>query len=285
MIDLILSILSATAILIMFKVLEHRKIRLLLPIIINYLTATGLGLGLTFGNSGTAGIFKAPWLFMALIIGILLICLFWVIGLSTQKAGMAVTTISTRMSVIIPMAFSICWLNEDLNLLKAGGMAMGLAALALSGRKGPKTNLNFFFLPLILFLGIGILDSLVKFTQHFLLQEGDFAFFTGACFFFAFAAGFLICMVKGVGLKPFFQPGILISGLVLGCVNFGSIFFLIRALEKDAFDASILFGLNSVGIVCLSVFAAAILFKEKLTRANWTGVGLAVLAILTLTRA
>ncbi|WP_022666708.1 hypothetical protein [Desulfospira joergensenii] len=287
MIHLFLSIACSTSILILFKVLERRKIRLLLPIMINYMTAAGLGLILNQGRGITAPAGIPSWFFMSALTGMLLIGLFFIIGLSTQKAGIAVTTIATKMSVVIPMLFSILYFQEGFTPLKCFGIVMGMTALALIVVKTPdkKADRRYLFLPLVLFTGAGLLDALLKLVQQNYLLDGDPAAFTGTSFFFAFVTGLGICLVQKVPPKIFFKPEILLSGLVLGSVNFGSIYFLIRTLDRGLFDASILFGLNSIGIVCLSIFLAALLFRERLSGTNWTGVALAVLAILTFARA
>jgi len=77
----------------------------------------------------------------------------------------------------------------------------------------------------------------------------------------------------------------LIWGIMLGISNFGSIYFLIRTLnhrspQGNIIDSSIVFGVNNTGIVVLSVFTGFIVFREKLKRINWIGVGLALVAII-----
>jgi predicted MFS family arabinose efflux permease len=72
---------------------------------------------------------------------------------------------------------------------------------------------------------------------------------------------------------------------VLGIVNFGSIFFLVRALHYNSpagrsLDSSVIFGANNISIVALSVLVGLLIFKEKLTYINWSGVILSALALL-----
>lgn len=287
---LFLSIISSTSIPIVFKIMEKQDIPLVFPIVINYLTAGLLGFFLTPGPGKalfTADLFTVPWFFMAGIIGMLLIALFFIIGLSTRRAGITPTTIAGKMSVIIPIVFSIVWFGEDMNLFKLGGILSGLFSVFLIAAKKENTAAhgNPFSLPLVLFIGAGVLDALIKLTQQKFLSSETSAVFTGTCFFFAFAAGVAVCFFQKTGAREFFRPKTLLAGLVLGCVNFGSIFFLIRTLENGMLAASVLFGLNSIGIVCLSVFTAAALFKERLSKANWIGVGLAVTAVLSFTHA
>jgi EamA domain-containing membrane protein RarD len=71
-------------------------------------------------------------------------------------------------------------------------------------------------------------------------------------------------------------------------VNFGSIFFLVRALNYSSaagkgMDSSVIFGANNISIVALSVLVGLLIFKEKLKFVNWIGVVLSALALLLFT--
>ena len=83
-------------------------------------------------------------------------------------------------------------------------------------------------------------------------------------------------------LRSFKDIKVYIFGIILGCVNFGSIYFLINALNSGIFDSSILFGVNNVGIVGLSVIIGLLIFREKITKINWIGIILSFFAIIIL---
>jgi drug/metabolite transporter (DMT)-like permease len=48
----------------------------------------------------------------------------------------------------------------------------------------------------------------------------------------------------------------------------------------EYFDSSLMFPVRNTGIVVLSALAGYFVFNEKLNRTNWTGILLAVVAIL-----
>jgi len=283
MVHLVFSILSTTSILIIFKTIEKLKIDMFQVIIINYAIAFSLGLFLN-RNSGTFNGFefsKAPWIYLSILIGVCLIAMFFIIGISTQKAGISATTISSRISVVIPMLFSIFYYNETINPAKTLGIILAIAGLfcVVLKKQGKGFNKYHFYLPVILFMGMGILDAILKFVQHEYISKGDSAGFTGASFFFAFISGIIICLFKQVSIHDFFKKNVLFAGILLGICNFGSMFFLINALNSNIFDSSILFGINSIAIVCISLFSAYIFFKERLSALNWIGVSLSIAAI------
>ncbi len=76
-------------------------------------------------------------------------------------------------------------------------------------------------------------------------------------------------------------------GACLGLVNFGSIYFLVKALDhhdpvKGIIDSSVIFGINNIGIVSLSVLLGILLFREKLSKVNAAGMALCITAIIIL---
>ena len=111
MYPLILSILSSTFIAVIFKITNRFNIQLLPIIIINYLTATLLGYILIDTEFSINTIYQSDWFYSGLIIGVFLIAGFYLIGYSTQKVGIAITTISNKMSVVIPILFSMFYYN------------------------------------------------------------------------------------------------------------------------------------------------------------------------------
>lgn len=283
--DLVLSILSSTAILMLFKSFEKLEIPIFPAIIINYAMAFCLGVFVNGGNNGLAGFFQgsqANWMGFAMVLGLGLIAMFFMIGKSAQEAGISVTTVAGKISVVIPMVFSILYYGEAVTWIKVAGICLALAGLCCSvarDRTGPGEKSSW-YLPLLLFLGLGAMDALVKLVQNDYLTEADAALFTGASFFFALGAGLLVSIARQVPLSVFMRAKVAVAGMLLGTANFGSIYFLINALNAGIFDSAALFGINSISIVVLSVFSARLFFKEQLSVLNWTGIGLALTAIL-----
>ena len=68
-------------------------------------------------------------------------------------------------------------------------------------------------------------------------------------------------------------------------MNFGSIFFIVRALnfvsaKGEITDSSVIFGINNTGIVALSVMAGLLVFGERLKLVNWAGITLSAIALI-----
>ncbi len=250
-------------------------------ITLNYLAASALGLLLFRPFSNGLNLNEPPaWLAYALILGILFIAMFYLIGYSSQKAGITVTTLANKLSLVFPVAFSLFYFNEQISILKVGGIVTALIAIGLTVYKKEinKTNLLFIALPLSIFLGSGLIDSIVKYVQAVKLSETDVSLYTICVFIVAFICGLILKLFKKNRNQPFNYMTIIL-GTFLGGVNFGSLFFIIKALNHSGLESSLVFALNNMAIVALTTLLGTLLFKVKLSRINYLGVVLALISL------
>lgn len=285
---LTLSISSSALILVIFRLAGRYNIKLFPIIILNYFAAGIVGHLFTPHDAiQQLYSFQQPqWLAPAIAIGVLLIVMFFLMGISSQKAGVSVTSVASKMSVIVPVAFSIVYYSEDIFFLKMLGIGLALVAVLLSSlkKKAGQDNADprFLLLPFLIFLGTGTIDALIKFTQQAYINPETSAAFTSFLFGVAFVLGVGASLFRRVPLRAFFVPKTFFTGIVLGLMNYASIYFLIRALETQVLDSSIIFGLNNIGVVALSVLIGLFFFREKLSPLNWAGTGLAFVSIYLL---
>lgn len=285
MISLILSILCSAFIFITFKYIENFKINTFIPIIINYVIATALGLSLSSTtNIFNPEIYSSELIIISLIAGTLFIAMFSSIALSTQKAGITITSIAGKMSVVFPIIFSIIYFNEDVTILKILAIVMALMSIILTVYKKGNSDYNRLIFPFVIFIGIGILDSLMKYAQGVFINEENLPLFTALCFGIAGIIGLLVSIFKKNITQHLKIGKTYIAGIILGLLNYGSMYFLIKALNDSSFASSITFGLNNLGIVSFSVISGLILFKEKLSFINWIGIILSLISIILLTK-
>lgn len=288
---LLLCILSSTGIFVIFKTINRLNIPSFPVILINYLVATFLGFIINTGDSAPASILDSRWLPISIIIGILFILMFFLVAHSTRKAGLSVTTVASKMSVIFPIVFSLFIDPTDqLSLMKLLAVVIALIGVVLTVYK-PDTESpekSVIFIPLLLFVGMGVVDSMVKLAQHQYVSDNETALFSAILFMNAFLSGVLVMLFYRKDNRQFLKLKTWAWGALLGAVNFGSIFFLVRALNYSSaagtgMDSSVIFGANNISIVALSVLVGLVIFKEKLRFVNWIGVVLSALALLLFT--
>lgn len=292
MIFLILSILSSAAIYVIFKFLDRYKINTFNVIIINYITAAILGLLLTQSQAAIFPIYKNAWFPYSIIIGILFIMTFVIIAKSSQLVGIAVTTISNKMSVIIPITVSI--IIDPLDVLtnfKAIGITVAILAVFLSVYRKRKVKFDprYIYLPILLFLGMGLVDSFVKYAQQYHINDDILPIFTVILFIMSAISGLITKLLRRTSFKELIDKKILIWGIALGISNYGSLYFLIKALNYKnssgiSMDGSIVFGINNLGVIALSVIIGLVVFKEKFLKINWAGIILSFFAIYILSK-
>ena len=288
---LLLCILSSTGIFVIFKTIHRFNIPAFPVIVINYLVATLLGLIIHTGDADIASILDSRWLPISIIIGIMFILMFFLVAHSTKKAGLSVTTVASKMSVIFPIVFSLFIDPSDqLTLMKAAAVIIALGGVVLTVYKPENGNSerSVIFIPLLLFVGMGVVDSMVKLAQQQYVDDIETALFSAILFLNAFLSGLLAMAIFRKDNRQFLHARVWGWGLLLGAVNFGSIFFLVRALNYNSaagisMDSSVIFGANNISIVALSVLVGLWVFKEKLKLINWIGVILSALALLLFT--
>ena len=288
---LLLCILLSTAIFVVFKSVHRFRLPVFPVIVINYLTATLLGFLVYSGDRSWQAISGAGWLPISILIGILFIIMFFLVGISTRKTGISVTTTASKMSVVFPIVFSLVIDPADqLTLLKSAAVAMALGGVALTVYRpdGFRTGGGVILFPLLLFLGMGLVDSLVKLAQQRYVRDDETALFSAVLFMNAFASGAVVAVADHRHAYRFLKPAVWGWGILLGTVNFGSLFFLVRALNftspaGSGMDGSVIFGANNISVVALSVLVGLLVFKEKLLVINWIGVILSALSLFLFT--
>ena len=284
MIYLIASILSSAAIYVVFRLAKDYACKLNLLITLNYLVASVLGFVVLLKFNFSLFLTNNHWLPYGVALGVLFILMFYIIRNSAQKAGIAVTTLANKLSLVFPVFFSLYFFDEQITVLKYAGLFSALTAVLLTVYKKDvkRTNWTYFALPLALFVGSGITDSLIKYVQATQISVEQTTAYTTFVFFVAFICGLIISLLKTtVKSNPLHAPS-WFFGLLLGLVNFGSLYFFINALNKSNLESSLVFALNNMWIVALSALLGAFLFKEKLNKFNIAGIALALLSLYIL---
>jgi len=145
------------------------------------------------------------------------------------------------------------------------------------------------YLPIILFLSMGLVDSIVKYAQQYHVNDNILPLFTVVLFIMSAIAGLVTKFLRKTSFKELLDRKILLWGIGLGVSNYGSIYFLIKALNHknslgDTLDGSIVFGINNLGVIALSVIIGLIVFKEKFLKINWVGIIVSLFAIYILSK-
>jgi drug/metabolite transporter (DMT)-like permease len=287
MILLLLSILCSSGIYIVFKLFAKFGINTFQAITINYFVAAAFGYWYAGDFSSAGNSWNEPWLIWAALIGVLFITLFYVMALTSQEFGVTVASIASKMSMLIPVIILIVIdPEEDADLYKVAGVATGMLAVFLASAKGgvKQTGGATVLLPATLFLGSGGLDFLLAFVQKsFLSSAIQYKQFVPVPFVFAAVVGTVILAIRSAKKRQQLEFKNFIAGIVLGLINYGSIYFVLRVIGSGIMDRSSAIPANNIGIVLLSALVGFLIFKERLSAKNVAGVVLAMASIALLT--
>ena len=287
MIEITLTIVTFSLMLIIFKYFEIFKVNNLQAIIVNYITAGVLALvadgSVLTNNFSITNLFQPTFIYYALIIGVLFIITFNLIAFGTQKIGIAITTVSNKMSMIIPVLIGLFVFKEDKNFLKLIGIVLAILAIFFSCSKNGKLSFDKKYLPVIIlvFIGQGIADSTLKWAQEFAINASNNNVFFATTFFTAAFSGTLFMMIQQRKITVTLRS--LLWGVILGIPNYFTLYFFVEALSAGVFESSQVFPIVNMGVIVLTAVMGIILFREHLSKSNWMGILLALIAISLIT--
>jgi drug/metabolite transporter (DMT)-like permease len=217
----------------------------------------------------------------AFLSGGLFLLIFYLISLCTQKFGMSMASMFNKSGYMLPLLFSYLVFFEKPNAYQWGGSMLGILSLflALRNNKFESGKANY-ILPVLVIVGSGSIDTLMMWNErmHF-KAEADPLIFSTLIFTAAFLFGSIFFMFK-YNPKQFFGKHNALFGSLLGIPNFFSIFFLLQAIKYSSVQKSVLFGINNIGIVLISIIIGFFVFREKKTRYQWLGIAGLVFSLL-----
>lgn len=276
---LLLSILSSTAIFVLFKSFDKYGVNTLHAIVVNYLTAAVCGFVFSKSEIEFSTLTSSTWFIPSLILGLLFITMFYVMALTAQKNGLSVASVASKMSVIIPIFFGIAVFKESIGLAKSIGIFLALVAVYLTStasKKKTKNKRSILVLPFLVFFGSGVVDTSI----NYFAPDDNIPIFSATIFAMAALLGILLVAFKTATQNKRIDVNVFPFGIALGVVNYGSIFFLLNALRVDGVETSSIFTINNVAIVALSTLCGLFIFKEIISLKNWLGIGMALVSII-----
>jgi len=202
---------------------------------------------------------------------------FHLMARSSVVSGIAFTGLASKMSVVIPITIGLLFLGETGNVFVAAGIVLGLLAMVLSVDGG--MQMSHWCWPVLVFIGSGIIDASFKLWQVWGLSPLQFAGFIVSIFCFAFLTGlgrYVIADRKAISVAS------IVAGIVLGLLNLGTVHFLMQALANPGFESTLVYSLNSFGIVLMSMLVALLIFKEQPSVRGYVGIAMAIASIVFL---
>ncbi len=215
-------------------------------------------------------------------LGVLLPALFVILALSIRYTGIVRTDIAQRLSLFIPVLSAFILFGEEQSAIKIIGIGIAFLAIFFSipWQKDQGGKSGVWLYPLLVFIGMGIIDTLFK--QIAKTTDIPFTSSLFIVFIIAFSISIFYLLYLYFFKKLRFTLINLICGWILGIANFGNILFYLKAHQDLANQPSIVFSSMNIGVILLGSAVGVFVFKERLSRLNYAGILLALISILVL---
>lgn len=276
MLFLILSILCSVAVGVLFKFSRRYAVSNTQIVASNYVFA--LVLCYFFFSPDLNGIATlAPWgIYMT--IGILLPTVFLFLAASIKHMGIVKTDAAQRLSLFIPILAAWLIFKEDFNSLKITAFLVGLPALLLILAKPSRNTENKWIYPAVVLFGFGLIDILFK----QIALNTSLPYTTSLFVVFGIALVLMIVAViyEAIVGKVELNIRSILFGFLVGIFNFGNILFYLKAHQAFAENPSTVFAGMNMGVIIIGSLVGIFIFKEKLTKINFAGLLLALIAII-----
>ncbi|MFP4544021.1 MAG: hypothetical protein ACLFQU_07280 [Candidatus Kapaibacterium sp.] len=262
MIYLILTIICSTSIALLLKNNDVKRGNALYLLSGNYFLAGLIGLYLYLSDPEAE--FSVYSMLFGALLGITFLYSFFAFARSVNAAGTPLSTVSSRLSVIIPIALSILIYDEYPGLSKVGGFVFAIVTIilfyfSLRGHEGRKLVPKDLMYLLILLAGIGLNDFAMKVFSHW-RPAAEKPLFVFMIFISAFVYTAIVIVLKNIPIerKTFTR------GMILGVPNVFSTVFLLGALES--LPGIVVYPVTNIGIILAVTFAALLIWRERLNR-------------------
>lgn len=280
MLYLLIAIVFGSLFAILFKVFQQRGVDALQAIGVNYAVALLLGLAgnVAMGRAVTV----SAWIVPALFVGLFMMGGFVTMSRATLSHGVAVATIAARVSFVVPVLCAYFFLCGDEPRWLASALVIASLCLIFAHRGSAVGGSGVQWVyPLAVFLCYGFANFMLKLCQQIVAQTGggdaDLSLLTSVAFMAALVYTIIYYwMQPRAQRRPLHRRNVW-AGVVLGVVNMGCTYFLLKALM--VIDGSVFYPVYNIAIVVIATLVGRLCFGERLSWWQYAGVAVAISAI------
>ena len=287
MLYFLIAVACASLFSIMFKLCRLKDVNISQAMLVNYAVGALSCLiqvaAASEGSADMAGFAGSLPFILAAFIGVFYITGFIVRDYSTQRCGVALTTVSARSALAVPVILSWLILGDKapfwpavalviVSLIMIAWPKEGFGKSAGEGKSYQQMTIL-----AELFIIYGFCDFSLKFVQHLVNASVPPALVTLVVFVSAFLLSLAYCLVKGVFRKHGFTWRELLAGSLIGVANSACTVMVLRALGQ--MPATVFYPLYNVSVVLVCTIVGILFFKERPTWLQVAGMVLALAAI------
>ena len=272
MMYLILAILSSAMVSIVMRLTKKRVQNETSLLAVNYLACVVIaGAYMGFSNALPKGAGSGTALSLGAVTGALYLLGFLLLQWNVGKNGVVLSSTFMKLGLLAPIAFSILFFGELPTAFQTIGFVLAIAAVILiNGGKSAAAKSRWALILLLLTCGTG--DFMSKVYEALGPKELNDQFL-----FYTFVFALILCAALVIIKRE--KPGLreILWGAALGLPNYFSARFILGALGE--MPAVIVYPTFSVATMVVLTLAGVVFFKEKLSRREWMGVLLILVAL------
>ena len=277
MLYLVLAILASSLVSVVMRLTKTRIKNETSLLAVNYFACMLIGGAyMGFGNALPQGAESVWPIGLGAVTGALYLLGFVLLQWNVGKNGVVLSSTYMKLGLLVPIVCAIVFLGETPEAMQVIGFVLAVAAVLLMNGGGDRSAARSrgTLVLLLLTCGTGDFMSKVYETLGPKAMSDQFLFYT-----FVFA--FVLCLIPMIRKRE--KPGIkeLLWGAALGLPNYFSARFILRTLEAGI-PAVIVYPTFSVATMVVLLVAGVVLFKEKLSRREWIGIGMILTALVFL---
>ena len=169
MIYLLLSIVFNAVLFVIIKLFARFNIDALQALVVNYFIAFLVGFFFLENSLAPKEIISHDWFKGSMLLGFVFISTFYATTITSQRNGLSVASVASKMSVIIPITLGVILYNETLGFIKIIGILLALIAVYFTSKKetGEVQQANNLLFPVLVFIGAGTIDASLKYLQTY----------------------------------------------------------------------------------------------------------------------
>lgn len=284
MINLFLTVCLTSLIYLIFRGFVHFKVQTFQAIAVNYVICVITGIAFSGFSDVVKEFYLLPTLyfFLPFCLAISFLLGFNLIAYSSQKISVSLSTVASRLSLILPILFSLFFFNSETKrygFLNIVGIILVFGAILLisipSNKESRKIQKKHLWLLPMLFLLTGFIDTLLTLANQLYNEKGVYG--SLALLTFGFAAVF--ALILSLIYKKSFKVRDVIGGIVLGVPNYFSVYFLTEALSSFGHDSTFVFTINNLSVIILTSVMSITLLNEKLSKVNLLGLVVSIFSL------
>ena len=280
MIYLIFAVIFSSGVFVTMRIFKRFELDNHQALMWNYVFASSTGFLMCDQFDTVPELVGEAWFGLSLLTGFWFIFTYLLMTASTQSSGVTITSLSSKLSVVLPTLAGVLLFQETLTGQVSIGIVLALVALVLvvgDGNTSANDQRTSWLLPVLIFFGTGTGDILMKLNEQRNTAD-DMSFMIAFIYLIAMVFGVLLVSFDLLRGKTKWQTKSLVGGIALGVINFFSTYCIFHAMR--CFDNVILFPVYNIGVVSLTALIGWLFFKEKLTWKNYLGLAIAILAVV-----